>query len=197
MYLTDNERIKLINYIKPRLTEKRFIHTIGTEKMAIRIAEQCGADVSKAQIAALLHDSCKCLSDAEKETLIKKYNIGIKNPDGFNVDLIHGYIAAAVVREELNINDPDILNAITYHTTGRPGMSTLEKIIYSADVVEENRTYDIADYLRRCVLDDIDNGTYIIMNNVLRFLLENNQPIYDLTVSAYNSLLKEYKRSEI
>lgn len=196
MYLTNEERIKLLNYIKPKLTDKRYLHTLGTEKMAIKLAELSGEDISKAQTAAILHDSCKCISEQEKRKLICKYNIQIEDLSEFNVDLVHGHIASYLVQEELGITDKDVINAIAFHTTGRPGMSRLEKIIYSADVVEENRKYDVADYLRDCVYKDIDKGTYIIMNHVLQFLLVNNQPIYNLTVSTYNSLLKEYKNME-
>ena len=195
-YLDDDTRSRLIAYIRPRLTEKRLKHTFGTEKMAIKLAEACGESAAAAQTAALLHDAYKCISSEDRKTLLEKYGIADMAIDGFDIDLVHGYIAACAVREDLGIIDEDILNAIRYHTTGRPGMSRLEKIIYSSDVVEENRVYDVADYLRKSVLEDIDRGTYIVMNHVLRFLLENDSPVYALTVDAYNALLKEYKKTE-
>ncbi len=197
MCLTNNERQKLIDYIKPRLSENRFRHTLGTEKMAVLLAQKCGENIAAAQTAALLHDSAKCLHNEEKQRLIKKYEIYTDDTGRFNTDLLHGHIAAHAVKEDLGICDENILNAIAYHTTGRPGMSRLEKIIYSSDVVEENRVYDVVEYLREAVYADIDTGTYIIMNHVLRYLLENDMPVYGLTVEAYNSLLSEYKNTEV
>lgn len=197
MCLTNEERNRLIDYITPLLTEKRLAHTLGTEKMAVKLAELHGVDAASAQTAALLHDAYKCVSKAERQRLLEKYKIAPAGIDGFDTDLVHGAIAARAVKEDLGILDEDILNAIEFHTTGRPNMSPLEKIIYSADVVEENRSYDEADYLRECVYSDLNTGTYTIMNHVLRFLLESDAPIYETTVTAYNSMLKEYKNLEV
>ena len=193
-YLDDNKRQVLLNYITPRLTPSRLLHTLGTEKMAIALAKSCQADICAAQTAALLHDAFKCIPLQEKRLLASKYNIetvGIHSPD-----LLHGPIAAEAVKIDLGIADEDILNAIRYHTTGRAGMSTLEKIIYTADVIEENRTYDGVEALRRVALQDIHEGTFIVMREVLYYLLRTEVPIVERTVTAYNQLLNEHIAKE-
>ena len=85
-------------------------------------------------------------------------------------DLLHGPIAAAIMEHELGITDEDILNAVRYHTTGRPGMSRLEKIIYMADLVEENRAFEGVEALREAVQTDLDRGTRLGMAHVLIYL---------------------------
>ena len=193
MYLSETKRNEYIQYIKPLLTEKRFLHTLSTEKMAIKLASSSGENIADAQTAALLHDSYKCIDPGIKLQYAEKFNIPPNSLQELGTDIIHGQIAANMVKTDLNIRDENILNAIAFHTTGRPGMSRLEKIIYSADVVEESRVYDVADLLREAVYKDIDSGTYLVMNHVLQFLLKSNKPIYHLTVEAYNALLKEQK----
>ena len=192
-YLDNTTRERYLEYTKSRVNEKRFLHTLGTEKMAAAIAERCGADIAAAQTAAILHDSFKCISIEEKRHLASKYHIGDPEIIEKNPDLLHGPIAAEMIREDLGIEDEDILNAVRWHTTGRAGMSILEKIIYSADVIEETRSYNGVERLREAALADIHQGFFTIMKEVLLFLINTDQPILGQTIVAYNDMLQEYK----
>lgn len=191
--LDEQTRNTYLEYTRSRVNDKRFAHTLGIEKMALAIAERCGADLAAVQTAAILHDSYKCISKEEKQHLASKYNITEKEIIEKNPDLLHGPIAAEAVREDLGITDPDILNAIRWHTTGRAGMSLLEKIIYTADVIEETRSYEGVEKLREAALGDIHSGCFIIMKEVLLFLVNTNQPILGETITAYNAMLQEQK----
>lgn len=192
-YLDEQTRNKYLEYTRSRVNEKRFLHTLGAEKMSIAIAERCGADIAAAQTAAILHDSFKCISTKEKQDLASKYHISDPEIIEKNPDLLHGPIAAEKIREDLGIEDEDILNAVRWHTTGRAGMSTLEKVIYSADVIEETRSYNGVERLREAALADIHQGCFTIMKEVLLFLINTDQPILGQTIVAYNDMLQQYK----
>ena len=138
-------RKKLDDYIRVRLTEKRYRHTEGVIYTAVRLAERYGADPEKAEIAALFHDACKNLDIEEMNTLVEEYQLGDYYID--KPQLAHSKLAAAILKAKFGVEDEDILNAVSYHTTGRADMSLLEKIIFVSDATEPNRTYDDAERL--------------------------------------------------
>ncbi len=149
-------------YIKEHLNEHRLTHTYGVRKLAVQLADIYGADRDKAETAALIHDMAKPLDTEESDAEVLKY--GLDSSLLGNRNLAHGHIAAAWAKDRCGIDDEDILNAVRYHTTARAGMSLLEKIIYVADTVEENRTYEEAGMLRLRSLEDIDYVyKYILM----------------------------------
>ncbi len=126
-------------YIEKHLSEKRRVHTEGVRKTAVELARLYGADEKKAETAALFHDMYRGLSAEILNGYVKQ--LGLDDKYLNNCNLAHGKIAAVAMQEDFGIQDPDILNAVSYHTTGRPGMSKLEKIIYIADAIEPNRDY--------------------------------------------------------
>ena len=149
-------------YIKEHLNEHRLAHTYGVRKLAVELADIYGADREKAEIAALIHDMAKPLDERMSDAEVIRYGLDKKLLG--NRNLAHGHIAAEWARDRYGIDDEDILNAVRYHTSARAGMSLLEKIIYVADTVEENRTYEEAGMLRRRSLEDIDYVyKYILM----------------------------------
>lgn len=147
-------RKKLDDYIKVRLAEKRYRHTEGVIFTAVKLAERYGADRDKAETAALFHDACKNLDIDEMNMLVEEYNVGDYYID--KPQLAHSKLAAAILQKDFGVEDEEILNAISYHTTGRPGMSLLEKIIFVADATEPNRTYESAERLNAQAFTDLD-----------------------------------------
>ena len=127
------------DYIEKNFSEKRKIHTEGVRTTAIELAKRYGADPQKAEIAALFHDMYRGVSENSLNYYVK--HLGLDSKYLNNCNLAHGKIAAIIMQRDFEIEDPDIINAVSYHTTGRPGMSLLEKIIYIADAVEPNRSY--------------------------------------------------------
>ena len=122
----DRELIKqLDDFIKVRLNEKRYRHTMGVVETASKLAERYGADTEKAYVAALFHDACKNLDIDEMNSLVEKYHIGEVYID--KPQLAHSKLAAAILKDRFGIDDEDILNAISYHTTGRAEMSLRKK----------------------------------------------------------------------
>lgn len=189
-----DSREKYLETARRMTTEKRLRHSLGVEKMAVSLAKRFGEDEQKASAAALLHDIAKKTKDYT--ALAEKYNIESDEVEREMPDLLHGPIAAAIMEHELGITDEDILNAVRYHTTGRPGMSRLEKIIYMADLVEENRAFEGVEALREAVQTDLDRGTRLGMAHVLIYLAATGSLICEKSVRAYNDMIKKEDESE-
>ncbi len=165
-----------------RLTEKRLRHTEGVKKMAVELAKRYGEDPLKAELAALCHDMFRKLTEEEMARMITE--LGIDEKYAGNINLAHGKIAAAVMKRDFAVDDEDILNAVAYHTTGRPGMSLLEKILYVADGAEENRDYPGVGRLREEAFVNIDRACLMEMENTIRYVNERGQRLDEETLSA-------------
>ena len=122
-----------------------------------------------------LHDCAKCLSNDKKVSLCKKQSIEINMTEAKNPFLLHAKAGAYLAEYKYGIRDEDILNAVRYHTTGRPGMSMLEKIVFIADYIEPGRNHSARlPELRRLAFQDLDRCTYKILKDTLDYL--NSSP---------------------
>ncbi len=181
----DNFR-KIRKKLKDELSKSRYEHTLGVEFTAAAMAMKFGADMDKAQLAGLLHDCAKCIDDEEKLDECKKYNVQITDVERRNPFLIHSKLGAVYAREKYGVDDEEILSAITYHTTGRPDMSLIEKIVFIADYIEPAR--DKAKNLkeiRRVSFEDIDEAAYMILRDTLEYLNGGEGELDPTTAETY------------
>lgn len=149
----------------------RFEHTLGVEYTAAALAMRYDCDVRNAQIAGLLHDCAKCLSDRERLEICKKQGIPMTKLEKRNPFLLHAKVGAYLARKKYGVKDKDILNAIRNHTTGRQGMSLLEKIIFVADYIEPGRKHapDLTK-IRKMAFTDLDMAMVKILQDTLDYL---------------------------
>lgn len=182
--------------LKDRLSSKRYIHTLGVEKMAVSLAKRHGADVEKASLASLFHDYAKNMSGAELLYEAERRQIFIDSVSRQAPTLLHGPVAAELVRERFNIEDENILNAIRYHTYGRMEMTLLERIVYVADAVESGREYEGAEALRTLALFDLDKAFERVVADALCHVIRKGQTIHTNTVVLWNAIVmkKEHER---
>ncbi|NMB43950.1 MAG: HD domain-containing protein [Clostridiales bacterium] len=188
--------LKLQNKVKEKLTNDRFIHTIGVQSTSFCLALTYGADYNNANYAGLLHDYAKCMTDVELLRLSKEFNLEISRVEEENPYLLHSKLGAYYAKHEFNIEDEDILNAITYHTTGRPGMSLLEKIVFVADYIEPNRRDQVNPNLKRIrqlAFKDIDLAVVDILKSTLDYLGNDESKIDTLTIDTYNYYIDKIK----
>ena len=177
---------KLQNKLKNALEPKRFEHTLGVAYTAANLAFCHGCDEKSALIAGLLHDCAKCLSHQKRLSVCKKNNIPITKVEMQNPVLLHAKVGAFYAKEKYGVEDVDILSAITYHTTGRPNMSLLEKIIYVADYIEPHRKkLPRLDEIRKIAFIDLDRAIYMILENSLSYLESGNEKIDSKTEETY------------
>lgn len=174
-----------LSYLKP----KRMPHVLGTEQEAVRLARRYGADETKARIAALLHDCTKKLDLDAQLALCKKYGITLDALEQKALKLLHSKTGAAIARSVFGVED-DVCDAIFYHTTGKPDMTLLEKIIYLADYIEPTRDFPGVEELRKTVYEDLDRGLLLGLNMTIDEMEEMGSPVHHMTRDARDYLLK-------
>lgn len=172
------------------LDPKRFEHTLGVAYTASALAMCYDVDINKAQTAGLLHDCAKCMSNEKKLSICEKHHIPVNEVERKNLFLLHAKVGSYVAMKQFNIHDQDIINAILNHTTGRPGMSQLEKIIYIADYIEPGRKQaPNLTKLRRLAFQDLDQALLQVLGDILHYLESINSPIDPMTQKTYEYYL--------
>lgn len=180
-------RDKIIDRLQTKLSEKRLLHSIGVEFTAANMAMVYGVDIEKARMAGLLHDCAKGLTAKEKIEKAKKHGLSISDYEAKNPEMLHAKLGAYYAKTKYGVLDEDILNAITYHTTGRPDMSLLEKIIYVADYIEPGRKMlDELPEIRKEAFTDIDKCVVHILKNTIAYLREISDEMDLTTQETYD-----------
>ncbi len=175
--------------ILSRLHGYRYEHTLGCERAARRLAERFGGDPEKAGVAAILHDITKHLSPQEQLNLCEKYGIIPCTVEKSEPKMLHGKTAAAIAREEYGMPE-DICNAIACHTTGKHGMTLLDKILYLADYIEDTRDFPGVEKARALARLSIDRALLYCYDQTLTELVERGKLIHSDTVAAYNDMIR-------
>ena len=181
----DELRPIALSYLKP----KRMPHVLGTEQEAVRLVRRYGGDETQARIAALLHDCTKKLDMAQQLALCEKYGIVLDELEQTALKLLHSKTGAAIARDVFGVEDA-VYDAILYHTTGKPDMTRLEKIIYLADYIEPTRDFPGVDALRKTVYEDLDKGLLMGLTMTIQEMEEMGNPVHHLTRDARDYLLK-------
>ena len=177
--------------VKKSLKPKRFRHTIGVKYTSVCLAMRYGEDLEKAAIAGLLHDCAKNLSGEKLLQLCREKGLPVSEAEERSPYLLHGRVGAYFARTKYGITDEDILGAITWHTTGCPDMSLLEKIVFTADYIEPGRdTAPNLDQLRQLSFIDLDAAVLEILRQTLEYLRETGKEIDPQTELTYNSYRK-------
>ncbi len=180
---------KIQNKLLNDIGKKRFEHSLRVAETAKKLAEIYGVDVKKAYLAGLIHDCAKY----NEEVYIKKYNIdfsiypvsSIKDP------VLHSFLGAEVAKKVYNIYDRDVLKAIEYHTTGRPDMSDLEKIIFIADAIEPARDFEGIEKIRKLAFENLNKAMLNLLDSNIIFLIGKKALINPLSFEARNYLIEE------
>lgn len=175
--------------VKARLDEHRFRHTLGVVETSVQLAGRFGADPVKARAAALLHDVAK---GYDRERLLKEafeFGIVLSDIERRAPALIHAPLGAEVARREFGVDDPGVLAAIKYHTTGRAGMSRLERVVFLADYIEPGRVHPGVERVREAARDDLDRAVLLALDQTIVYLVDRGALIAPDAIAARNDLL--------
>lgn len=191
---------KIKKYLKKNLTKERYEHTLGVAYMASALAMRYNNDVSnsnlikRAQLAGFLHDCAKCISDEKKLRICDKNKIPYSKIEAEHPYLLHGKVGAHIARTKFKIQDKDIIQAVAWHTTGRPEMSLIEKIIFIADYIEPSRKpVSELDAIRQLAFEDIDKAIEKILSSKLNYLETKKSASIDPMTKAAYEFYKKYK----
>ena len=182
----DEQYEKCRRMLKESISQKRYIHSLGVSNTSACLAMRYGYDCKKAYLTGLLHDCAKGLRESELTDTVMKAGIDISDLEKENPDLLHSKAGSIVARKKYGITDEEILSAIFYHTTGKPDMTLLEKIIFVADYIEPNR-YGLPELERARVVafTDIDECIALICSLTLHYLKKNGKMIDRTTIDTY------------
>ena len=177
------KREKMLYKLKKALDKQRYEHTLGVEETARQMAKCFGEDEEKAALAGRLHDCAKCMTLTQM----------LKSAKGEAVDpvmkeskaLMHALAGMCVARDVFGVEDGDVLSAIRWHTTGRAGMTALEKIIYLADMIEPNRKpYPGLEEIRRLCFTDLDEAMHTALRGSLAHVQAQGKTLHPDTLAA-------------
>ena len=191
------DKSEYLSLIKERMGERRYIHSANVAESAVKLAKLYGADEKKAKIAGILHDCCKEIPREEMLQIISDGGIILDATEQNSSKLWHAIAGSVFIRDELGVADEDIINAVRYHTTGRAGMSLLEKVIFTADFISAERDYPDVDVMRKKALEDLDDAMLYALQFTLKNLSERKLPIHSDAIDCYNDILINLKKKEL
>ena len=194
-----NEQIKRMQQkLKKHLDEDRYEHTLGVMYTAGALAMRYQENIRSALIAGLLHDCAKCIPTNKKFKMCSKYHLEVSETERSNPSLLHAKLGAYLAEKKYHVRDEAILSAITFHKTGKPAMSLLEKIVYVADYIEPGRRElpNMAE-IRRLAFENIDECIYQILQDSLNYLNTRNITVDPMTEKTYLYYKAYLKKEEV
>ena len=174
--------------IRERLTPKRYRHSLNVMERAVELAGIFGADPRKAELAGLLHDAEKNTDPKILLQSLEKSDILLSSVDLASPPIWHAPCGFLYARDALGIRDEDVLNAIRYHTTGRAGMSKLEKVVYLADLTSADRDFSDVKKVRKLSEQDLDEAIFYSLQYLLGDLVEKGMPLQPDSLACYNEI---------
>ena len=176
-------RVQAYMMLKP----SRIPHVEGCEEEAVRLAEHWGVDPDEAREAAILHDITKKLTPQEHLRILENYSISVGAMAKGEEKLLHSRTGAAVAAAEFGVSDA-VAVAILWHTTGRAGMSKLEKVIYLADYIEPTRDFCEVDILRAMAYENLDEAMRMGLEMSIHDMKERDILPNRITIDALNDM---------
>lgn len=172
--------------IRSFLGDKRYEHSLCVSRAAGQLARRYGADEKKAETAGILHDIMKDLPREEQKKLICQYGIRLTEVERNAPKLWHAILGAEYIRRELGVTDPEILQAVRYHTTGRENMTLLDKILFIADFISDDRDYPGVEQMREAAKESLEEAMVDGIAFTVKDLADEKRPIHPDTIAAYN-----------
>lgn len=182
-------------YLEKELSKERFIHSLGVRDSAVELAKKYNLDQNKAELAGLLHDIAKCKENEELKECIKNNLKTVDENEMRNCKTLHAPVGAYLAKEKFNIDDPEILSSIRWHTIGKVNMTLFEKIIFLADKIEKNtRNLDYRrEILKTLEENEGEKGLNLALlrcfQETIKSLTERKLYICKTTIDVYNWLL--------
>ena len=183
--------------LKRRLPPMRYEHSLSVSFICMALAMRYGTDLNQAEIAGLLHDCGKRYSDDIILKKCLKHGIPVTPQEEEALSTLHAKYGEWLAKNRYQIQDPEILSAIACHTTGKAGMSTLDKILFIADYIEPRRfKAENLPQMRALAFQDLDRTMYEILKSTLAYLKQKGGVIDPATVEAYQCFEQQMKEEE-
>lgn len=180
--------------LQKRLTQKRFVHSLNVADSAKELAYIYGCDPEKAYTVGLIHDCCKDEPAGLQLSYMLENGVELNEYELDTAKLYHAICGTVYAEKEFGIKDEDMLNAIRYHTTGRKGMSLLEKVVFIADFISAERDYDGVDIMREKATRSLDEAIVEGLGFTIKDLINRSLVIHPDTVLAFDDAMFNLQR---
>ena len=176
-----------IELVKEKLPEKRFKHSLRVAETAVKLAEIYDGDKDKAELAGVLHDYCKYDDLSTMYQTVRQYDLE-SDLLSYGGEILHGPVCSAIMENDFDVKDEEVLLAIKYHTTGRQQMTKTEKLVFIADYIEPGRKTPGVEEIRDMAYNQgsLDKTIYEISKRTVLFLIEKDITVYDATIACLN-----------
>lgn len=186
MITIDEQIFTYRKQLKSKLDPMRYEHSLSVSFTCMALAMRYGYDLHRAELAGLLHDCAKRYGDNELIVKCQKHGIDLTEGEKKAPAVIHATYGAWMAEHKFGIQDPEILSAIRCHTTGKPDMGVLDKILYIADYIEPRRNKAAnLEQMRYLAFQDLDRTMYEILAGTLDYLKKKNAGLDSMTLRAY------------
>ena len=182
--------------LKREMDDSRYEHTLGVMYTSAALAMRYEYDMERAMLAGLMHDCAKCIPNAKKLKLAEKNGLEITELERNNPFMLHAKVGAMLAKVKYDIDDEEVLGAIRWHTTGKPNMNLLEKIVYVADYIEHNRAFPGVEQARDIAQVSLDRAVAYETARTVEHLAHQGLPIYPQTLETYNAFVKYLKEEQ-
>ncbi|MEW6681094.1 MAG: bis(5'-nucleosyl)-tetraphosphatase (symmetrical) YqeK [bacterium] len=166
------------------MTKERLLHTKAVKNIAFEISSDYNIDDRKLELASLLHDIAKDIPKEEMEKYIEKYGIVLDEIEKKEKGLWHGIIGAYIVEEKFKIKDPEILEAIKFHSTGKPNMNLISKLLYIADYIETCPDDKIIEEAK----ENIDLALKKVVKKKIEYVLSKGCLLHPRSIELWNNI---------
>ncbi len=180
------------------LTDHRYTHSLGVVETAVKMAKIFDTDVEKTEIAALLHDCAKQIPHNTQLEMCHSFGIPLDEVKEKELGLLHAELGAYMAEHDFGVTDPEILDAIRYHTLGRKAMSDMEKILYLADIIEPNRkVFDGLNELRELCFENLDRALLFGFGLTISHTNRRGHILHNQTIDAEKYIREKLRKEEI
>lgn|SRR5699024_3493035 len=183
---------KILQVLQTQLDQKRYEHTLRVKDTAIELAKRFDVNGVDVELAALLHDYAKCRPKEE----LYRWIIAEQLPKDlleYHHELWHGPVGSLLVQKELGITNQTVIDAIHYHTTGRPYMSDVDMVVFVADYIEPARDFPGLDEVREMAKCDLEYAAWMVAHKTNMYLLGKKATLYPDSIHTYNELTNRLK----
>jgi|BioPla2DNA2_1021312.scaffolds.fasta_scaffold01956_5 predicted HD superfamily hydrolase involved in NAD metabolism len=188
---------KMRENLKLTLSRERFRHSEEVMNEALRLAEFYKVNIEKARIAGLLHDCARDVGKDEIYKVFEKYNVVLDDIQKKTPVLLHSILGSFYAREYYGVEDKEILDAIYWHTTGRAGMTMLEKIIFVADYIESGRNFEGVEEARKQAYKDIERCIVICCDLTIRYILQKGKLLHPYIIETRNEAITQIEAKKL
>lgn len=180
--------------VERHLTPKRFYHSQCVAREAERLALLYHADPSKARTAGILHDIMKDTEPSEQLKITEKFGIILRKRESPVPPPWHAAAGAAYIYGVLGVKDREILSAVECHTWGRKDMTVLEKVLYVADYISDDRDYPGVEIMREAAGRSLEEAIFKGVAWTLSDVANQGKPLDPDSVYAYDDALAALKK---